>query len=98
MSTRNNFTTLIGEDLEVTVWFNQTNGRPQTHLEPEEHAEVEITEVFSQGIDIVSVLSDGLIDDLELECFTWVIDAQEDAENERADYLNDLAKDERGDV
>lgn len=98
MSTRHSFKTLIGEGLEVTVWFNHTNGRPQTHLEPEEHAEVEGLEVFSGLIDIVNALSESLIDELEIECFKCVADDYEDAENVRAEYLNDIARDEKGDV
>jgi len=67
-----NFETVVGYEIDITVYFDFSPAEEETRIDPGWPAKVDITAVRVDGIvnqDIQYVLSDTVLDALKMECW-----------------------------
>lgn len=71
----NNIQTVIGDEIEVTVYFDYEPEQQQTHWDPGFTSQIEINAVCVDGNEernIAEVLSREILRHLELKCFEYM--------------------------
>ena len=69
------FKTHIGDEVEVTVWFDYEPFQPQTRTDPEFMAQVTINAVLideDDDQDIADILKKDIIEHLKEKCFGYL--------------------------
>ena len=71
------------------VFYTGTKYRPATYFEPAEGGELEIEEIFIEGVEVSEVLSDSVLEMIKGKIEASIADDQRSAAEDAAEYLRE---------
>ncbi len=64
--------TMIGEDVEIEVFFDYTPAQKQTNWDPHYPSEVDVNAILlmvNETVDFLGILSEEIFEGIRLQCF-----------------------------